>query len=51
MRKNNLSKGLVILDRAKCHQTQEFLDSLDDLGLNHIFIPANMTGKLKKKKF
>ena len=49
MRKKNLTRGLIILDRAKCHQTKEFLDSLNNLGLKHIFIPANMTGKFKNK--
>ena len=42
---NKIEKSLIVLDKAKCHETASF-DALKDLNENskYIFIPAGLTG-------
>ena len=46
---NKLKKGLIILDQAKCHLTNQFKIALTDLNLEYIYIPARLTGKWQSK--
>lgn len=45
MAQRGMKRGLVILDKARCHETEMFKSSLRSLGLSFIFIPGGMTGK------
>jgi hypothetical protein len=43
---NNLKKALIIMDQATCHKKAQFLESLQKLNCEVIFIPARLTGIL-----
>ena len=42
--KNKLKKSLIILDQATSNKKQEFLEALDELNYEVVFIHARLTG-------
>ena len=40
-----ITKSLIVLDSAKCHQTQNFRKACENLGCELVFIPGGLTGE------
>jgi transposase len=49
MIEHNLTKMLLILDQAKCHQTEEIRAKAASLNIQLVFIPPGLTSNFFEK--